>query len=191
MTKVFYDSALVHLRAVILPWMHYALMTAPPPTPPAPSLNLPTTPQWSDSSGRQDGTQGGGPEAGRVVLPAQLTAQHQQKRVNDPEDDVDVNMNIATQQRWLDRPGRNCPSRGRYGRESTGGLLSLHHRECSAVLHHSAACQLFSGRQKSSAEGRGTAQEIISCPRSSLENIVSSRQGEENHCRTLTPWTGA
>lgn len=67
----------------------------------------------------------------------------------------------------------------------------LHCRECSAVLHHSAVCRLFSGRQKSSAEGRGTTQEIISCPRPSLKNIVSSRQGEENHRRPLTPCTGA
>lgn len=110
MTKVFYESALVHLRAVILPWMHYALMTAPPSAPPAPSLNLPTTPQWSGSSRRQDGTQGGGPEVGRVVLPAQLTARHQQNQVNDHKDDVDVNMNIATQQRRFDGPGRNYPS---------------------------------------------------------------------------------
>lgn len=110
MAKVFYDSALVHLRAVILPWMHYALMTAPPPAPPAPLLNLPTTPQWSDSSRRQDGTQGGGPEAGTVVLPAQLTAQHQQNQVNDRKDDVDVNMKMATQQRRFDWPARNCPS---------------------------------------------------------------------------------
>lgn len=100
MTKVFYDSALVHLRAVILPWMHYALMTAPPSAPPARSLNLPTTPQWSDSSRRRDGTQGGGPEAARV-LPAQLTAQHQQNQVSDHKDEVDVSMNIATQQRWF------------------------------------------------------------------------------------------
>lgn len=110
MTKVFYDSALVHLRAVILPWMHYAPMTAPPSAPRAPSLNLPTTPQRSDSSRRQDGTQGGGPEAGRAALPAQLMARHQQNQVNDHKDDVDVNVNIATQQRWFDRPGRNCPS---------------------------------------------------------------------------------
>lgn len=110
------------------------------------------------------------------VLPAQLTAQHQQNQVNGHKDDVDVNMNIATQQRWFNRPSRNCPSWSRYGRGYTGGLLLLRHRECSAMLHRSTVCQLLSGRQKSSAEGRGTAQEIISCPRSSLENIVRARK---------------